>query len=202
MNSQNEGLCSLSNTEKGFSLVELLIALALMGTITVFTISKLLNVTQANDYKWRIQMAASMISGAYARYQQDNTVTTGMKPSDLTPYMNYVKFISNSSVSMDNLSCSSGGGPCSGTHPCVQLHNGALLRFWDVESFGSLAPGYAIIFQVDADNNASNDNQVELHLYATNGRVATRSEITNPTLTSSGSRTPNASCTPSWFSWN
>lgn len=182
--------------------MELLIALALMGTIAIFTISKVLSVTQANDNKWRVQSAASMISGAYARYQQDNTVTAGMKPSDLTPYMNYVKFISDSSVTMNNMSCSSGGGLCNGTYPCVQLHNGALLRFFDTETFGSLAPGYAIIFQVDADNNATNNNQVELHLYATNGRVATRSEITNPTLTNAGSRTPNASCTPSWFSWN
>ncbi len=184
--------------------MELLIALVLMGTIAVFTISKVLSVTQANDYKWRVQTAASMISGAYARYQQDNTVTVGMKPSDLTPYMNYLKFISDSSVSMDAMpgSCGSGAGACNASRPCVQLHNGALLRFWDAESFGSLAPGYAILFQVDADNNATNTNQVELHLYATNGRVATRSEITNPTYTSAGSRTPNASCTPSWFSWN
>lgn len=194
--------------QKGFTLSELLVALTLLGIIASFTIPKVLGTAQQNDYKYRVQMAASMIVGAYTRYRQDNTVTINTKPSDLIPYMNYARLDTSGTVLDDHYTLSGTASTCINASPCVLLHNGARIRFYDPESFGQLAPDYAIIFQVDPDgqltDNTTNNNGklTELYLYATNGRIATRGEITDQTYTSFTGRSPVPAYVSPWFSWN
>lgn len=199
----------------GFTIVELLIALTIMGTIAAFTIPKVVNGINSNDYKYRVQMAAAMISTAYNKAQMDNAITITTKPSDLTPYMSYVNYKTTGSI--DSIYNATGTMACDATHACITLHNGAVIRFYDADPFGSLtAAHYAIIFHVDADgvmtSSGTTDGpskSVELYLYATNGRVVDRSLIDN--LTYCGASGGDGVCTsgrapgnytPTWFSWD
>lgn len=205
----------LKKDVSGFTIVELLIALTIMGAIAAFTIPKVVNGINSNDYKYRVQMAAAMISTAYNKAQMDNAITITTKPSDLTPYMSYVKYSTTGSI--DSNYNMTGSYSCSTTYPCVTLHNGTVIRFYDPDPFGSLTtPSYAIIFQVDADgvltSSGTTDGpskSTELYLYATNGRVVDRSIIDNKTYC--GASGGDATCTsgrapgnytPTWFSWD
>lgn len=200
---------------KGFTLAELLVALVILGLLAMFTIPKILSSSRNNEYKYRVQVAASMISGAYVRYLADNTVTGSLRPGDLTPYMNYLSYINDSSVSIDNHYGYTGSFACnSGTTPCVKLQNGAVIRFYNGENLGQVAPNYAIIFQVDPDGTNAGSattngpgKQIELYLYPTNGRVVDRGSITNKTYCGAGAscaagRAPDSSLIAPWFSWD
>lgn len=198
---------------KGFTLAELLVALVIMGLLAAFTIPKVLSTSQNNEYKYRVQVAASMISGAYARYLADNTVTGSFIPGDLTPYMNYVSYTNDSSVLFDTHYGYTGSNVCDGVAPCVKLHNGALIRLYNGESLGAVAPNYAVIFQVDPDGTNAGSattngpgKMIELYLYPTNGRIADRGSITDKTYCSGGAcaggRSPDPSVISPWFSWD
>lgn len=201
-----------SQKNGGFSLAELLVALVILGVIATFTIPKILSMGQNNDHKWRVQNAAAIIAGAYAKYQLDNTVTGAFIPSNLTPYMNYVRLVTAGNI--DNLHGHAGTSTCNaGTRRCIVLHSGAVIQFYDGESVGSVAPGYAVIFHVDPDGVVTSSGTtngpgkvVELYLYATNGRIATRGGIDNLTYSCCGSgaagRAPNPANDPPWFNWN
>lgn len=199
---------------KGFTLAELLVALVILGLLAMFTIPKILSTSRNNDYKYRVQVAASMISGAYVRYLADNTVTGSFVPGDLTPYMNYLSFTNNSSVLFDNHYGYTGSSVCDAGGPCVKLQNGALIRLYNGETLGQVAPNYAVIFQVDPDGTNAGSattngpgKMIELYLYPTNGRVVDRGSITNKTFCGTGAscaagRAPDSSLIAPWFSWD
>lgn len=193
---------------KGFTLSEILVALSVLGIIAMFTIPKVLTVAQNNDYKYRVQTAAALMSSAYARYRLDNTVTASMKPQDLTPYLNYVSYHNDGSgLTVDGKQNTAQSWPCDNSNPCVKLANGAVIVFYG-GTFSGLSPSNAVIFIVDPDGQVTDGTTtgpgraVEMYMYATNGRIADVATIDNPTRTHSLDRAPNPTQLPSWFSWN
>lgn len=190
-----------------FTLAELLIALAILGVIAVFTIPKVLNSQQDSKYKSITKEAAGTLSSAYLSYKQQNgDPPTGMVASDLSPFLNYVKYdtltIIDSYQTGATASC-----PVSG---CVRLHNGAMLLFWP-GSFNGTAANNFIWFVLDPDGTNTNGGDtsasaagksVILVLYY-NGRLVTRGTMDNPSVNStSATWTPAPSFDPPWFSWN
>lgn len=199
---------TLLTTPKGFTLAEILVALSVLGIIAVFTIPKVLTTTQNNDYKYRVQTAAALMSSAYARYRTDNTVTTSMRPQDLTPYLNYVSYHdSGLGLSVDGKQNTAQTWPCDNSNPCVKLANGAVIVLYG-GAFSGLSPSNAVIFIVDPDGQVTDGTTngpgraVEMYMYATNGRIADVATIDNPTRTNGLDRAPNPTQLPSWFSWN
>lgn len=80
-------------SKTGFTLAELLIALAILSVIAVFTITKDLVALQDAKYQAIGKEFAGMISGAYKAYKLANGYNPTMQVQDLTPYLNYVQVV-------------------------------------------------------------------------------------------------------------
>jgi prepilin-type N-terminal cleavage/methylation domain-containing protein len=112
---------------KGFTLAELLIALAILGVIATFTIPKIITGSQNGQKLAAAKEVASMISGAYQQAQAAGIITGSSKPSDLTPYMNYISLDTSGTVIDAPLTAAS--YTCNSTNPCIKLANGGVLWF-------------------------------------------------------------------------
>lgn len=199
---------------KAFTLAELLIALAILGVIAIFTIPKVLNSQQNGRNNSIAKEAIGMLSGAYSAYQQSNPpgVNTGIK--DLTPFLNYVKVDTTSTIdavqTQGTLQCAVSGGQC------LVLHNGARFIFWPQDVFGGTASTNAIQIQLDPDGTVTNGGDTSasavgkslgIFLYY-NGRLKTYAECDPSTTYNNGA--PQSPCAggpwpalnPPWFSWN
>jgi prepilin-type N-terminal cleavage/methylation domain-containing protein len=125
-----------SNSRQGFTLAELLIALAILGVIATFTIPKVLQAQQDNKFKAIAKEAAASISGAYEAYRQNNTPSGATRFRDLTPYLNYAAVDTSGANMVDDLQ-TSGTVVCNnaGTN-CLRLHNGAVILYGPNTAFG------------------------------------------------------------------
>lgn len=193
--------------KNGFTLSELLIALAILGVIATFTIPKVLQSQQDGKYKAMAKEAMSMIAGAYDAYKYKNgTVPATMAPGALLPYMNYVKLDSTSQI--DDIQGSTSAYNCS-WDTCVVLHNGAYLYVEsDWNTFGQANPTNYIYFMFDPDGKfTSNANGPGKGMYIDlyyNGRVASSSERSAAYTTYENGSPQNfgPATMPDWFSWN
>jgi len=188
---------------KGFTLSELLIALAILGVIATFTIPKVLQSQQNGSKNAAMKEAAGMVSGAFQAYKNQYGLSTTVSPTDLTPFMNYVAVNTASQIDhhpgMGALSCDS-------THPCLRLHDGAVL--FAPESacdFPGTASTDAIYFHFDPDGSYSGSTTgpgkgTALYVYY-NGRVSSRDLIAPNTETCAGTHQPDPATNPSWMNW-
>jgi type II secretory pathway pseudopilin PulG len=180
-----------------------LIALAILGVIATFTIPKIFSGQQNGQNNAKAHEVAAMISGAFVQAQQAGIVTSTTKPSDLTPYMNYMSLDSSGTV-IDSVPTGS-TSVCNAGTPCIKLHNGGMLWLFNTESFGGVTPVNVIAFRFDPDlsNNTTSTadgplKAVEFELYY-NGQITSRGLIKSGTTGSSGGYAVIAD--PSWFSW-
>lgn len=186
------------NVKVGFTLAELLIALAILGVIATFTIPKLLDSSDDSRCRAVAKEAIAMVSGAYRTYKMNNTPSASTSFGNLTAYMNYVA--TDTTTTFDD----TGGGPgtqtCANWY-CLKLHNGALL--YDQNSnFGGTAATNAMVFYIDPDGKVSSKRTVMVYLYY-NGRVRTWGTIEpNTDVGGLGTFNPSAAADPTWFGWD
>jgi len=195
-----------SGFSPGFTLAELLIALAILGVIATFTIPKILVSQQNAKYNAIAHETMSMISAAYQLYQTNNgPVSASTSMNAFTQYMNYVSVDTSSNVDnipgSGNLSCTGGSG-----NNCLVLHNGARLLMVSGWTFGGTTSTNIIQAWIDPDgvdggttNGPGKSVAVELYY---NGKITTYGSVGN---TFCGSWACPFSATsgndPSWFSW-
>lgn len=190
----------------GFTLAELLIALAILGVIATFTIPKLLATQQHQQHIAQAKEVAGMFAGAFQQAKMAGTVTANTKPSDLTPYMNYVSLITDGTV----IDAPPGGAShtCDATYKCLKMANGGVLWLQDW-SFGGTGSLYTIEISYDPDpmNNTTDTadgplKAVQFTLYY-DGFITTRGK-TKPNSCNVWDCTgmePNSSLDPYWFNW-
>jgi prepilin-type N-terminal cleavage/methylation domain-containing protein len=194
-------------TKQGFSLVELLITLAILGVLLTFTVPSLLSSSisdQGTKYNYMARNTMVMIVNAYEQYHMSyGTISTTMTVANLLPYLNYVSL--DTSRTIDNkygsgtLSCNvSGGG-------CLILHNGGALRY-NGSVLAGLNTTNALEFVFDPDGIVTDGTTngpgkaVDFFLYST-GYLRSRG-ATLPNTTAGGNvyASPAPSADPPWLS--
>lgn len=182
---------------KGFTLVELLISLAILGEIATFTIPKILT-SQSNGTKLAVSKEdISIISGAFSQFKLLNTVSTSSEFGNMVPYINYAKL--NTSGTIFN-----GSWNCTASAPCLVMHNGSNLAYTVGESFSALDTSHVIHIVIDpGGNTAYGPDGVDIFLFP-NGRITEQAALPGGSVSSSlGSYgwTGYAGYTPAWFHW-
>ncbi len=181
---------------KGFTLAELLSALAILGVIATFTIPKVLNASTNGQFNATAKEAAGMLTEAYGAYRLENSDPSGtMSWVDITPYMNYVRV----DTATNAITSSGGSDFCgNGGRTCLRLHNGSLIWAGNVRTFGGTSDLNAnfIYFNPAPDDGVT--RAVAYILYY-NGRFTSRPHMLSGTVSSAGAI--SAGTDPTWFEW-
>ncbi len=188
----------------GFTLAELLTALAILGVIATFTIPKILNGSQNTQKNTIAKEAAAMISETYQTIllNTDKDIMD-IGGQDFEPYFNYVKLEPNGYL-IDNRN-TVGSVACSAAYHCARLHNGAVLMynvsngsFQQNATASGVTLGYNwFVLDVDGAYNGSTTGPgkaVGFIIYP-NGVIRS-----NETMIPEGPF-PVANTDPDWFSW-
>jgi prepilin-type N-terminal cleavage/methylation domain-containing protein len=187
----------------GFSLVELLIALGILGILAMFTIPKVFQTNSNNSSKQTAlaRDAAHLIMAAYGQYKLTNSpVATTTKATDLTPYMNYVSLDTVSSI--DGM-FNEADITCATTRICLSLHNGGKLLLYN-SGFNGSSTTNAVMLQFDPDGTANESttngpgSSLKMVLYY-DGTVKSRGTIFSDTVSGSVTYQPGSSYDPVWF---
>ena len=191
--------------QPGFTLAELLIALAILGVIATFTIPKILDSGASGQKNAMAKEVASMIAGAFQSYKLQNAVSGSTSVDDLTPFMNYVAVDTTSTVDIYTNTCVYGAGPCSALD-CLRLHNGGILSYGGVTTFNTTDVTSAIVFAFDPDGTALGAGNTESHsvlfLQYANGRLVSAANSLANTEAGNLPYNPGVACDPPWFSWS
>ena len=184
----------------GFTLAELLIALAILGIIASFTIPKVLESSSNSKYTAAAKEAASMVSGAFTAFKLDSSLASTTTAGAFTSYMNYV------ATDTDNVMTSVPASDtaidtCTTAMICMLLHNGGTLAYNTAASFGGTAATNAMFWNFDPDSTAAGAGGVTFIQYY-NGRLTTRPNQATGTTTG-GTQVTAITTDPSWLStWN
>lgn len=192
--------------QKGFTLAELLIALAILGVIATFTIPKVLVAQQNTQKTAQVKEVAAMLSGALQQATLDGTLSDSTGLADLASYLNYVS-IDTSGAKVDGIPSIS-DVTCDAAHPCVRLHSGAVLVAYDAnETFGGTATTNCLEVYIDPNGVQDTssimdgaDKSAALLLYY-NGFITTRDTPRAGSVSSEAAKTAQAYFKPSWFNW-
>ncbi len=132
-----------TSAQKGFTLAELLIALALLGVIAAFTIPKVLQSSGSQEAQAKVREAVATLESAYYNKQIQGTLDTSAT-ANATPltdlYANLIGSLNTVANAPDDVAAAANGnipaGPFNGlspAHPCagflgwVQLPNGVVI---------------------------------------------------------------------------
>lgn len=194
---------------KGFTLSELLIALAILGLIATFTIPKVLQSVGNSSNKTVVREAASMISGAFDAVTADQSGIidyTNDKVTKLAAKFNYVETVATGSIQNSagaaGTNCAAGGGVT-----CYRLHNGAILAFDTDDDFDASSSTGAMVFHIDPDGTGTAAS-VSLVL-GSNGRMISGADLASVNIsalttaaTTGADGLTSATTNPSWFTWS
>lgn len=194
----------------GFSLTELLVGVALLGLIAAFTIPKVLNTGGASEYMAIAKQTFAALNHAYVEYEKEHDGVPvgagGFKPSDLTPYMNYVKFLTSGTVDGSPYNGAGWTTSCNSTNPCIDMHNGSRIYFQDrYFCTGSNNDYVAILLDPNGAKGSADGNNDGLWMeFYYDGRVTSYEHRYPGSIASNACGTPVgpvANADPDWFTW-
>ncbi len=190
------------NRWTGFTLAELLIALAILGVIATFTIPKIVSAQRDQSYNAKAKEAMAAVSATISKMRANGTLSASTQPADVFAQMNYVAYDTSASVDSEP---GNGSRTCMGGDPCIWLHNGAILKDETSGSagFSGTDTTHAIQFLVDPDGvysgTTNGPGKSLFFVVYYNGRTVTYSEKLPGTLV--GGIPWGAGTNPDWFSW-
>jgi prepilin-type N-terminal cleavage/methylation domain-containing protein len=193
-----------TRAQKGFTLAELLIALAILGVIATFTIPKILTSTGTAQFKAIGKEASSIISGAMQDYMVNYAVSTSTRPDETaTGILQSLNFVSKVTGATHTAALTGLPENCvTGTNTCYQLHNGAILQIEDDDRFAGTGTTNYLKMNLDPDGlkSTSATDILTFHIY-TNAKILTNKD--SPTGTDSATPLTGQSVAtdPTWFSW-
>ncbi len=190
-------LRNLQNSKVGFTLAELLIALAILGEIATFTIPKILSSQQNAQNKAVTKEVFAMMSGASQTYSMNNTLASNTSITAMTQYMNYVSVDTTSTL--DGSLNDSASYSCT-NRVCLKLHSGAIIAFAIGGSFGGTSAINMQWFLVDPDGSYKGDSSSVWGALYYNGRLTSWANIT-PSSQDSWATYDPGNYDPAWFSW-
>lgn len=178
-----------------FSLAELLIALAILAVLATFTIPKILQNQQNEQYNSAAKEAIGTISQAFWNYKADGRLTANTTVSNLMQYVNYVNYTTvgtvDSTVAAPNsLSCASG---------CYRMHGGGTILAGGGAFTGTSAL-HCIMFWYDGGGISSPGRSVLFIVYY-NGKVTSYKYGDSGSINNSGVISAPANYDPDWFHW-
>ena len=200
----------------GFTLVELLIGLAILGVIATFTIPKILQAQQEQQSQAVTKEIVGAMSQALEQLRLSGQLNQYTNIVDLEPYLNYVSILP--SGSLDGLYDNAGGLTIDcADYDCLKMHNGAVIILTKPDGgpttgnyFGGTTARNYIYYYVDPDGvltSPTDENgpgrSVHFSLYY-NGRTMDYANCAAPDVTYLWG-TPQSFCpgltSPPWFSW-
>lgn len=183
---------------KGFTLAELLICLAILGEIATFTIPKIISAQQNTQKNAITKEAFATVSAAFQSYSLNSQLTSSTSILSLTPYMNYVRVDTTSTI--DGSPNDSATYSCA-SRTCLKLHNGSILAFGTVGSFGGTNTTNMQWFLLDPDGSSQGNASSIWGVLYYNGRVTTWGTMAPNSYDGGGGPYSPGNYDPSWFSW-
>jgi prepilin-type N-terminal cleavage/methylation domain-containing protein len=196
------------SSTQGFTLSELLIALAVLGLIATFTIPKVLYSTQSKQMNSITkELASAVVNAIMAEEVETGPLTVN---ADINAILDRrLMTLGRDTSSMIDVEP---GNPfvtsidCSNTafFICRKLQNGAVISIDYDTKIGGTSANDGFMFFLDPDGKLSDFKAIAFFIYVDHG-IKTRSQLKNPSYvmnTSSFTLTPRANSDPSWFSWN
>lgn len=200
------------NPISGFSLVELLITLLIMGVIAAATVPSLFSTSQTGKdttkYTTIARNTAFMMLSAYENYKTANAGSAwSTKIFSLTPYMTYLQVDTSTATRIDGPlsgTWSTGSQTCGaqfiGNNYCYHLQNGGTIWFNDAYYFGSTNSTNAIWFDFDPDSSGPAEAlqfwlTFDGHIYTVKNLPTT---VTTGYIFSTSTQTPTTQ-DASWF---
>jgi prepilin-type N-terminal cleavage/methylation domain-containing protein len=166
---------------KGYTLAELITALAIYGLLATFTIQKILTTQRYAAYNANLKEMMSTVAQAYERFRNERGASSTATAYDLLPYINYVRQDTSSTVQTnDSPTHTCDNGPWY----CYVMHNGGILLLFSGQSFGGTSNLHAIAVLYDPDGSGPVMG-CWMTLYY-NGRITTLAKMTSGTVTSLG----------------
>jgi len=190
----------------GFSLVELLITLAIMGILATFTIPPLFQMPASQSstkYSSIAKDIAFMVLSAFEQYKSANaTLSTTVTINNLTPYMNYLRVDTTSIV--DSYNGATTDNCATANFTCLKLHNGGMLAYQNLESFSGSNTTNAIYFKVDpdgrqTDNTTNGPGKAMVVFLQYNGTLHSWGTLSATVQSSASSYSATPANDPIWF---
>ena len=178
---------------RGFTLAELLIALAILGVVATFTIPKVLQSYGSSQHVSVSKELVGMVSGALESYKASNTITATTKMRDLTPYFNYIQL--DTAASVDGVPLASGTISCAAPVDCFRFANGAVLAYdstQQMDTFGGTdLSTYFLFYAIDPDGTENGVDSL-LMLIRPSGLTTSAAGVDGQPF----------GADPPWFSWD
>ncbi len=180
-----------------FSLVELLVALGILGVLAAFTIPGIFLPTK--DYNGMARSTALMVNSAYEQYSASVTqIPANTTMGALTPYMQYIN--KDTSTVVDDGGATSTCG--SGNVTCLRLANGAMFFYYANIAFGGKNTTNAIFYKFDPDGKSTGQSSGKslVMFLQYNGMQYNWGNIpATLTVLNGGTFTATPSLDPTWF---